>query len=224
MNAKMARNLRMNGHFKFLSNSSLSSKLRISRYQVKKRKRKRKMQHSQTSEDIDWEFYDYASHLEKEWRSSERRLTDKELLSIFPEAKTIIRKKIKELKNDENEMTETIRQKLLHINAINNETLKILLHEWLVVNEGAELVKIGDNIASLREILLVAKGRIPKGWISDDQKQRAQSDPNRNIVAPVIPKERKNVDRIMPAPQGKNTIILHLSRYEYVSLFWLSTK
>ena len=48
------------------------------------------MQNVPLIEDTDWEFLDYAFELEKEWRRSLPRFTDKELLEIFPEAKAII--------------------------------------------------------------------------------------------------------------------------------------
>ena len=60
------------------------------------------------------EFYDYANEMEKEWfdnthhkwKQSMPKLTDKELLAIFPEAKEIIPEKIKEREEEKAEIIE----------------------------------------------------------------------------------------------------------------------
>src|SRR3989344_4796299 len=62
--------------------------------------------------EADWEFFNYALDLEKQWEDSLPRLTDKELLDIFPEAKIVIPLKIKEWEKESHKVISIIKNKL----------------------------------------------------------------------------------------------------------------
>lgn len=74
------------------------------------------IQHTDYQEP-DWEFLDYAAGLEKEWRETLPRYTDKELLEIFPEARQIIPLKIQERKRQRRKVVEIIKSKIRIVHA-----------------------------------------------------------------------------------------------------------
>jgi len=137
----------------------------------------------QTNKEIDWEFYDYALSLEKEWEASLPRFTDKELLEIFPEAKQIIPEKIKEWKQKRAEFSDTIKKKLTLIKyKIADEFSQWFWREWVKVNEGEELLKIDGHIARLKRLLAVAQGWGSKGRITEEKIQQALHTPIENVA------------------------------------------
>ena len=139
------------------------------------------------NKEIDWEFYDYALSLEKEWKASLPRFTDKELLEIFPEAKQIIPEKIKEWEEKRTEVVDAIRRKLTLIKyEIDDEFSRWFWREWVKVNEGEELLKIDGHIARLKRLITVAQGWKPKGRITEEKIQKALSIPIESIAAQYI--------------------------------------
>ena len=136
-----------------------------------------------TTEEFGWGFYDYALSLEKEWRASLPRFTDKELLKIFPEAKQIIPEKIKEWERKRAEISDAIKKKLTLIKyRIADEFSQWFWREWVKVNEGEELLKIDEHIARLKRLLAMARGWEPKGRISEEKIQQALRTPIENIA------------------------------------------
>ena len=86
---------------------------------------------SQIDKEVNWEFYEYALGLEKEWRASLPRFTDKELLEIFPEAKQTIPEKIKEWREKRVEIVNMIKKKLTLIKyEITDEFSRWFWREW----------------------------------------------------------------------------------------------
>jgi len=137
----------------------------------------------QTNKEGNWEFYDYILDLEKKWRSSLPRFTDKELLETFPEAKKIIPEKIKEWKQKRNKLVEIIKKKLTLIKyKITDEFSRWFWREWIKVNEGEELLKIDEHIARLKRLLLVARGWESKERITEEKIQQALRTPIENIA------------------------------------------
>src|SRR3989338_9135350 len=92
-------------------------------------------------EDIDWEFYDYASDLEKEWRASLPRYTDKELLEIFPEAREIIPEKIAEWEEQRRATAQLIKQKLTIIREKSAPENQWFWREWIKLTDGESLLE-----------------------------------------------------------------------------------
>jgi len=137
----------------------------------------------QTTEDFDWEFYDHALDLEKEWRRSLPRFTDKELLGIFPEAKTVIPEKIAEWQEIRDEFSDTMKKKLTLIkHRISDEFSQWFWREWVKVTDGERLLKADRHIERLKRLLVVGKGRKPKGWFSEEQIQQALAVPIENLI------------------------------------------
>jgi len=92
------------------------------------------------------------------------RVTDKELLNIFPEAKKIIPEKIKEWETQRDVMTQIIKTRMLLIKyTIIDEFSQWFWREWLKLNEGQKLLEIDGHIARLKRLLFITKGRKTKG-------------------------------------------------------------
>ena len=137
----------------------------------------------QTAKELNWEFWNYACDLEKKWRSSLPRFTDKELLEIFPEAKQIIPEKIKEWEQKRAEFSDTIKKKLTLIKyKITDEFSQWFWREWVKVNEGQELLKVDGHIARLKRLLAVARGWGSKDRITEEKIQQALHTPIENIA------------------------------------------
>lgn len=158
----------------------------------------------QTTKEPGEEFYNYALDLEKEWRNSFPRFTDKELLSIFPEAKQVIPEKIEELEQKKAEFSRTIKKKLALIKyKVADEFSQFFWKEWIKVNEGQELLKIEGHIARLKRLLFVASGRIPKKGITDEMIQMALTVPIETIISQPLRKSGRALVGLCPFHQEK---------------------
>ncbi len=133
--------------------------------------------------EIDWEFYDYASRLEDSWRRSLPKLTDKELLKVFPDAKPAIKQKIAEWEERREVVAEIAKKKLAIVyEKATSDTSRWFWREWIKVNEGSELAKIDRHIQRLRRLLVADKPAGP-GRITDDDIQRALQVPIIDIAS-----------------------------------------
>ena len=152
----------------------------------------------QTTEDIDWDYLNYAWNLEKEWRKSLPRYTDKELVQIFPEAKAIIPEKIAEWTEKWNEILDTIKKKLTIVKHNSAPQNQWFWREWLKVTDGEELLKAEGHIERLKRLLAVGKGRKPKGWFSEEQIQQALAVPIENLINQPLRKSGKTLVGLCP--------------------------
>jgi hypothetical protein len=159
----------------------------------------------QQIEDLDWEFYDYAFDLEKEWRKSLPRFTDKELLQIFPEVKVIIQEKIAEWTEKRNEILDTIKKKLTLIKQRASDVFsQWFWREWVKVSDGEELLKIDNYIARLKRLLTVARGWELKGRLTEEQIQQALAVPIENLINQPLRKSGKALVGLCPLHNEKH--------------------
>jgi len=152
-----------------------------------------------TIKESDWGFYDYAFDLEKEWRKSLPRFTDKELLQIFPEAKAIISEKIAEWIEERNEILNTIKKKLTLIkHRVSNVSSQWFWREWVKVSDGEELLKTDNHIGRLKRLLMTARGWKPKGRLTEEQIQQALAVPIENLINQPLRKSGKALVGLCP--------------------------
>ncbi len=159
------------------------------------------MQRTQTTEDFDWDFYNYTLDLEKEWRNSLPRLTDKELLDIFPEAKIIIPRKIAEWKRIQDEFSDTVKKKLIHIRQqVSDEFSQWFLREIIKITDGKKILKIKRHLERFKRLHIVGKNKNqkPKGWLSEDQIQQALTVPIENLISEPLRKSGKTLVGLCP--------------------------
>lgn len=134
-------------------------------------------------EAIDDEFLGLAKEGEECWWKDQQRLTDKELLEVFPEVKEMIPQKIQEWEKRGDEVTQIIRKKLALIMSWNlDQFSRDFWRNWLKINEGQELLKIEGHIARLKRLLLLSKGEIPQKGITEEAIQQALAVPIENIA------------------------------------------
>lgn len=96
-------------------------------------------------------YYLYAKALENKINKTNKKLNNKELLEIFPEAKEIIIKKITELENEKRLQKNIINNKLLFIKKItNNDFAFWFLKKWIECSDGKKLKEINRNLIRLK--------------------------------------------------------------------------
>ncbi len=136
----------------------------------------------------------YLHKLEREWRSSQKRHTDKELMEIFPEVKEIIPNKISELQKERQRITDTIKEKL---SVIKNEELdnfsEWFWEKWIIVNEGLELIENDRHIKRLDQLLNISSGKKTKGHISEEEAQTALDFPIERLATVELKKSGKSL-------------------------------
>jgi len=151
------------------------------------------------------DFYEYASELEREWRATIPRLTDKELLITFPEAKGVIPERIIELEEKRQEFSGIIKKKLILIkNAESDELSRWFWREWIKASDGTELLKVEKQSMRLKRLLMAGSGKIPKGSITEEQIQKALLVPIENLNNIPLRKSGKTLTGLCPLHQEKH--------------------
>jgi len=157
-----------------------------------------------TNEESDWELFDYILDLEEEWRNFLPRFTDKELLEIFPEAKKVIPEKIAELEEKRKEIAEVIKKKLTIIKHKSASENQWFWREVVKVWEGQELLKVDGYIAKLKRLLLIARGKVPKGQLTEEEIQQALAVPIETILNQPLRKSGKAFVGLCPFHNEKH--------------------
>lgn len=152
-----------------------------------------------TAEEPDWDFYTYALDAERAWQKSLLKLTERELLAVFPGAREIFPVKIAELEEKRTVTSNAIRNKLTFIkNQTIDEFSKWFWREWVKITDCVELLKIEKRIAHLRRLQLATEGRTPKGHLTDDQIQQATAVPIENLTTNPLRKSGKTLIGLCP--------------------------
>lgn len=136
-------------------------------------------------EEISDGLFLYCLGLEKQWQDSLPRLTDKELLDIFPEAKRIIPDKISEWQLKRRHLVELIRQKLTRIKYKISEDNQWFWEEWVKIFDGEELTRIDRHISRLKRLDLLSCNKVIRGKIGQKEIQTALAVPIENLVKPL---------------------------------------
>ena len=112
------------------------------------------------------------------------KLTDTELLAIFPEAIQIILALIKELTIQRKLLIKYIAKALQDINTESeDEIYRYFWRRWLSLNEGAELQEVERKLARLRRLQNIIDGKpAPKGMLPDDMIEAARAVPITDII------------------------------------------
>lgn len=157
------------------------------------------MTQQKISNEVNWEFYDYASRLETEWRKSLPRFSDKELLQIFPEAKEIIPAKIAEWGDKRDAVLCAIKNKLTVIkHRVTDEFAQWFWRELVKITDGEELLKIDKQIERLKRLLFIGKGRRSKWRLTEEEIQQARGVPIENLTNQPLRKGRKSLVGLCP--------------------------
>jgi len=162
----------------------------------------------------------YYQNIEKDWRKSLPRLTDNELLTIFPEAKQIISEKADEWRQVRDGIVGDIKEKLTKIQDRTSDSLsRWFWWEWVEATDGMKLVEAEDQIGRLKRSLNMSREKRSKGWITDEKIEQATNVPIENIVNQQIRlrKSGKNLVGLCPF-QGEKTPSFYI--YTETNSFW----
>ena len=133
--------------------------------------------------DIENRIFNYdrkIKQLEEQNRKDNWHLTN-ELMDIFPEAKEIYRRQLKELKERYRILAIIIKDKLRKISANYNDKFSIWFYEyWLDINEGERLSEISKKIRNINLVLYPPK--IKKGRMTDQMVENAKEHPFENLI------------------------------------------
>jgi len=115
--------------------------------------------------------------LEKEWRNKSPRLTERELLELFPEAKEFIFEKIEELKMTRERLVSLIKKKLQIIRQKSKPENQWFWEEVVKVEEGWDLLKAERQLARLQRLISTTRGQEIKGKITEEKIRQASLAP-----------------------------------------------
>jgi DNA primase len=112
------------------------------------------------------------------------RLSDTEVVAIFPEAKQIVPALIKELNSKRKALVLFIGNQLAVIKAESkDEVYRYFWRLWLMLNEGNELQEVDSKLARLNRLLRIIQGKpTPKGTLPDDMVQAAREVPIEGLL------------------------------------------
>lgn len=133
------------------------------------------------------------------------RLSDTELLAIFPEAKHIVADLIKELTSKRNELVTYIGDELVLINAqSSDEIYRYFWKLWLMLNEGEELNMVDVKLARLYLLQHAIEGKpVSKGWMSDYDIKAARSYPVQDLFDVVFRRSGNRLVGLCPFHKEK---------------------
>lgn len=119
--------------------------------------------------------------LEREWRHSLPRFSDKELLKIFPEAKVYLKQRLKELKKEIKTLTSEIEKNLKDIYKNIEDEFAIWFYEEVVKTWKGEKLNQMDNEIKKLQWLLNPDGK-KSNRITESMIQKAKEYPFENLI------------------------------------------
>ncbi len=142
--------------------------------------------------------------LEKEWRSSQSRYTEKELLKIFPEVKEIIPEKIQELEEAREKLFNIIKNKITIIKHKNLDDFSYWFwREYIKIFYGRDMKEIDREIIRLKRLLSISKGKKIKGIIDEEEIRKALSVPIEDLINQQFKKKGKVLVGLCPLHNEK---------------------
>ena len=134
----------------------------------------------QINKEVDWELWNYFLDLEKDWQALLPKITGKELLEIFPEARSYLKHKLKSYKKEVRKLTFEIRKDLKKIYKSVKDEFAIWFNEEIVrVWKGERLNQLYKEIRKWEYLL---NPEIKKSEITDSMIERARDYPFKDLV------------------------------------------
>lgn len=112
--------------------------------------------------DDDLEFFNYVLDLEEEWKQSQHKFTDKELLQMLPEARIVIPLKITEWEQELKNVTGIIKNKLRIMRKQYTKDKWWFWREVIKKWDGKKLDEIQKHLMRLRRQLAIIQNRKEK--------------------------------------------------------------
>ncbi len=154
--------------------------------------------------DKDYEQWLMYEELESEHRDSKRKYTDAELLSIFPEIKSVLPSKIKEWQIVKKAVKKSILRKLERLYDSTKTDFEYWFCRELVKHtDGLQLLEVIKHIARLRRQVYVASGKKPKGRLTDEQIEMATQIPIADLYDGRLRRSGNNLTGLCPFHEDK---------------------
>ena len=148
---------------------------------------------------------EYYNEVEKQWRKS-TRFTEKELLEMFPEAKSIIKEKIKELEEIKGVQMNAIKKRLKIIKHSDTDSFsKWFCREWVKIDAGRKLIETENQVMRLKRIISPFPNKFPKDWICERQIEQALAVPIENLIDQPLRKMGKTFVGLCPLHNEKHS-------------------
>jgi hypothetical protein len=149
--------------------------------------------------------YEYTLELKEDWQNLTPRFSDKELLTIFPEAKRIIPEKIKEWESQRNQKSKLIISQLILIrNKVKDKFSRWFWREWVKNTEIKDLLEIDSHLSRLHWQLSISNNRPVKGQITPELIQQALAVPIQSLFQQPFRKSGRNLIGLCPLHQEKH--------------------
>lgn len=167
------------------------------------------------AEDEQWL---YINELERDYYAQRKKLTDKELLTLFPEAKIVLPDKIREWENKKLVLLEEIRSRLKSLKECAQNDFELWLgKKWLELNEGQKLLNAERHIIRLKRLLWISSGKIVEGRLTDEQIRIANQAPLADLYGQRLRRNGKTLVGLCPFHQEKHasfTIYITTNTYK----------
>jgi hypothetical protein len=159
---------------------------------------------NKAQEDKEFEEFELILSLERKWRDSLPRFTDREVLIIFPEGRKLISEKINEWQDERDCISRKIRDLLKLINHSDLDPICVqMMKEHIEITDGVELLKIDNHIRRLKRLLLVIKNKSNKGRINNEKIQQALNIPIQDILDQKFSKSGSKLRGLCPLHDEK---------------------
>ena len=144
--------------------------------------------------------------------SKTTRLSDTELLEVFPETKQIVPRKLKEYKQQRTMLVAAITKELKNIYNSPNEDFRYFWRSWLKLTVGEELLIVDIHIARLSRQLRIIEGKpdLP-GQLTDGLIETAQEVPIETLLDQQFRRSGHDLVGLCPFHQEK-TPSFHIYR------------
>jgi len=170
------------------------------------------------AEIIEEEARGYFQNEENFWKSSFSKPKDKELLTIFPEAKRIIPQKIAEWTAERDEFSDIIKKKLLIIREeTSNEQSRWFWRTWIKYTDGAKIIEINKQLSRLKRLLAISKGYKSDKGISEEQIQAALAVPIQELAGFPLRNSGRSLTGLCPLHDDKRP---SFNIYPETNSFW----
>jgi len=143
------------------------------------------------------EFFYHSFEIESEWKKSQPRYTDKELLEIFPQAKDSIPEAILEWQEKHDDLAEEIKSTYSKVPEKDRWFYDILFERLRI----PELLQIENHIFRLKRQLAIAKGPTSSGGKWENFQEMIDIAKTRSI-------SELARDKLQLKPSGKNFVAL----------------
>lgn len=141
------------------------------------------MNQQMAKQTLDDEQIMYFLELQNNWEASNKKLSEKELIEIFPDSEEIVSDNLARYMSKRKVLTKKIKKQLGVVKEAPDEMTKFFLMEWLKNNEMKILKRINGHISRLARMKRMLTKEPPRaGAITDYDIQLAKQVPLETII------------------------------------------